>query len=308
LHETAPPTEHLSEAWVTLGDDLVYELAVGTVEFGEGTSTAHVQIAAGQLRTTPARIRLVQSDTDRTGFDTGAFASAGLSVAGNAVLRAAGAVRDRILEFAAAHTGVHVVLCSMDDDGVVCGDRRVSLAELVAAARARGIRFTAARKAYGSPRGVTSNTQGFRVAVHRVTGEIRILYSVQAADAGVVINPAQVRGQVEGGVAQGIGFALTENHHVDDHGVMTNPSLRNYRIPAYADVPRTEVILVGSADSVGPLHAKGMAECCINPVAPALANAVHDATGVRYRALPLTPERIYGRLQAQRSVAAGRAP
>ncbi|MBX7551311.1 molybdopterin-dependent oxidoreductase [Streptomyces sp. NPDC004232] len=308
LHETAPPTEHLSEAWVTLGDDLVYELAVGTVEFGEGTSTAHVQIAAGQLRTTPARIRLVQSDTDRNGFDTGAFASAGLSVAGNAVLRAAGAVRDRILEFAAAHTGVHVVLCSMDDDGVVCGDRRVSLAELVAAARARGIRFTAARKAYGSPRSVTSNTQGFRVAVHRVTGEIRILYSVQAADVGVVINPAQVRGQVEGGVAQGIGFALTENHHVDDHGVMTNPSLRNYRIPTYADVPRTEVLLVGSADSVGPLHAKGMAECCINPVAPALANAVHDATGIRYRALPLTPERIYGRLQAQQSVAAGRAP
>ncbi|MEV6049496.1 molybdopterin-dependent oxidoreductase [Streptomyces sp. NPDC052107] len=305
LHETAPPTEHLSEAWVTLGDDLIYELAVGTVEFGEGTSTAHVQIAASQLGTTPARIRLVQSDTDRTGFDTGAFASAGLFVAGNAVLRAAGAVRDRILEFAAAHTGVHVVLCSMDDDGVVCGDRRVSLAELVASARARGIRFAAARKAYGSPRSVTSNTQGFRVAVHRVTGEIRILYSVQAADAGVIINPAQVRGQVEGGVAQGIGFALTENHHVDDNGAMANPNFRNYRMPTYADVPRTEVLLVDSADSVGPMRSKGMAECCINPVAPALANAVHDATGVRYRALPLTPERIYGRLHAQQSVPAG---
>ncbi|MEU6776498.1 molybdopterin-dependent oxidoreductase [Streptomyces sp. NPDC046759] len=308
LHETAPPTEHLSEAWVTLGDDLVYEVAVGTVEFGEGTSTAHVQIAAGQLGTTPGRIRLVQSDTDRTGFDTGAFASAGLFVAGNAVLRAAGAVRDRILEFAAAHTGEHVVMCSMDDDGVVCGDRRVSLAELVALARARGIRFTAARKAYGSPRSVTSNTQGFRVAVHRVTGETRILYSVQAADAGVIINPAQVRGQVEGGVAQGIGFALTENHHIDDNGVMANPNFRNYRMPTFADVPRTEVLLVDSADSVGPMRAKGMAECCINPVAPALANAVHDATGVRYRALPLTPERIYGRLRAQQSVSAGRAP
>ncbi|MCZ0990867.1 molybdopterin-dependent oxidoreductase [Streptomyces diastatochromogenes] len=305
LHETAPPTEHLSEAWVTLGDDLLYELAVGTAEFGEGTSTAHVQIAANQLGTTPSRIRLVQSDTDRTGFDTGAFASAGLFVAGNAVLRAANAVRDRILHFAAAHTGVHVVMCTMDDDGVVCGDRRVSLAELVALARARGIRFTAARKAYGSPRSVTSNTQGFRVAVHRVTGEIRILYSVHAADAGVIINPAQVRGQVEGGVAQGIGFALTENHHVDDNGVMVNPNLRNYRIPTYADIPRTEVLLVDSADSVGPMRAKGMAECCINPVAPALANAVHDATGVRYRALPLTPERIYGRLPAEQSVSAG---
>jgi CO/xanthine dehydrogenase Mo-binding subunit len=121
----------------------------------------------------------------------------------------------------------------------------------------------------------------------------------------VIINPAQVRGQVEGGVAQGIGFALTENHHVDDNGVMTNPNFRNYRMPTYADVPRTEVLLVDSADSVGPMRSKGMAECCINPVAPALANAVHDATGVRHRALPLTPERIYGRLHAQQSVPAG---
>lgn len=302
LHETAPPTEHVSEAWVTLGDDLVYEVAVGTVEFGEGTSTAHVQIAADQLGTTPSRIRLVQSDTDRTGFDTGAFASAGLFVSGNAVLRAANAVRDRILEFAAAHTGVHLVMCAMDDEDVVCGDQRVSLAELVALARARGIRFTAARKAYGSPRSVTSNTQGFRIAVHRVTGEIRILRSVQATDAAVVINPAQVRGQVEGGVAQGIGFALTENYQVDANGAMANPNLRNYRIPTYADVPRTEVLLVDSADSFGPLRSKGMAECCINPVAPALANALHDATGLRYRELPLTPERVYRRLSEIQSV------
>ncbi|MFI0773856.1 molybdopterin-dependent oxidoreductase [Streptomyces sp. NPDC021212] len=302
LHETAPPTEHISEAWVTLGDDLMYELAVGTVEFGEGTSTAHVQIAAGRLGTTPSRIRLVQSDTDRTGFDTGAFASAGLFVSGNAVLRAADAVRDRILRFAAAHTGADLAMCSMDDGGVVCGDQYVPLEELVASARARGIRFTAARKAYGSPRSVTSNAHGFRIAVHPVTGEIRILRSVQATDAAVVINPAQVRGQVEGGVAQGIGFALTEHHHIDANGVMANPNLRNYRIPTYADIPRTDVLLVDSADSFGPLRSKGMAECCINPVAPALANALHDATGVRHRALPLTPERIYRRPGEDQSV------
>jgi putative selenate reductase molybdopterin-binding subunit len=303
LHETAPPTEHISEAWATLRADGTYEIAVGTVEFGEGTSTAHVQIAATQLGTTPARIHLVQSDTDRTGFDTGAFASAGLFVAGNAVHRASTALRDHILTFAAAHAEVDVTSCSMDDDGVVCGSTRLSLAELLDAARARGIRFTEARKAYGSPRSVTSNTHGFRIAVHRITGEIRILYSVQATDAGVVINPAQVRGQVEGGVAQGIGFALTENFHVDANGVMVNPNLRNYRIPTYADVPRTEVLLVDSDDSVGPMRSKGMAECCINPVAPALANALENATGVRYRALPLTPERIYRRLAPSRLLA-----
>jgi CO/xanthine dehydrogenase Mo-binding subunit len=296
LHETAPPTEHVSDAWATLRADGVYEIAVGTVEFGEGTSTAHVQIAATVLGTTPSRIHLVQSDTDRTGFDTGAFASAGLFVAGNAVLNASTALRDRILGFAAAHAGVGVDACTMDDDAVVCGSVRLSLAELFAAAGERGVRFTVARKAYGSPRSVTSNTHGFRIAVHRVTGEIRILYSVQAADPGVVINPAQVRGQIEGGVAMGIGFALTENFHVDDEGVMVNPNLRNYRIPTYADIPRTEVLLVKSTDSVGPMRSKGMAECCINPVAPALANALEDATGVRFRELPFSPERIYGQL------------
>jgi CO/xanthine dehydrogenase Mo-binding subunit len=117
-----------------------------------------------------------------------------------------------------------------------------------------------------------------------------------------VINPVQVRGQVEGGVAQGIGFVLTENFHVDANGVMMNPNLRNYRIPTYADAPRTEVLLVDSADSVGPMRSKGIAECCINPVAPALANAVANATGVRYRSLPLSPERIYSQLSASRLV------
>jgi len=296
IHETAPPTDHVSEAWATLRDDGSYEIAVGTVEFGEGTSTAHVQIAASMLGTTPSRVHLVQSDTDRTGFDTGAFASAGLFVSGNAVQYASTALRDSILHFAARHAGVDVSACSMDDDGVLCGDVRLTLAQLLEAAAERGTRFTVSRKAYGSPRSVTSNAHGFRIAVHRITGEIRILYSVHAADPGVVINPQQVRGQIEGGVAQAIGFALTENFRVDDTGRMVNPNLRNYRIPTYADIPRTEVLVVETHDSVGPMKSKGIAESNVNPVAPALANALYDAAGVRYRDLPFTPERIYRRL------------
>jgi putative selenate reductase molybdopterin-binding subunit len=82
--------------------------------------------------------------------------------------------------------------------------------------------------------------------------------------------------------------------HIDDNGVMVNATLRTYRIPTFADVPRTKVILVDSSDSVGPMRAKGIAECCINPIAPAL----YDANGVRYRELPLTPERIYDRVRS----------
>src|SRR5262249_7311913 len=154
--------------WATLRDDSVYEIAVGTVEFGEGTSTAHVQIAAQNLGTTPRRIHLVQSDTDRNGFDTGAFASAGLFVSGNAVNYASAALRDRILVFAASHAGVDVADCALDDDGVRCGTTQMTIAELLEAGRQRGIRFTESRKAYGSPRSVISNTHGFRIAVHRV--------------------------------------------------------------------------------------------------------------------------------------------
>ena len=203
IHETAPPTEHVSDAWATLRDDGIYEIAVGTVEFGEGTSTAHVQIAASVLGTTPSRIHLVQSDTDRTGFRHRGVRQRGTVRLGQRRAER----RDRA---ARQHPALRRLLtsvstltsCSMDDDGVKCGDARLTLDELLEAARGRGIRFTVSRKAYGSPRSVTSNTHGFRIAVHRVTGEIRILYSVHATDAGVVINPAQVRGQIEGGVAQ----------------------------------------------------------------------------------------------------------
>jgi CO/xanthine dehydrogenase Mo-binding subunit/aerobic-type carbon monoxide dehydrogenase small subunit (CoxS/CutS family) len=293
MHDTAPPTEHRSNAAVRLLDDGYYELATGTAEFGNGTTTQHVQIVATLLGTTTNRVRVIQSDTDRTGFDTGAFASTGTFVAGKAVALAAEALRDRILAFAARHTDVPIDLCRMDFDSVICGEVRVPLTDLAAAADEAGVQLGLSRKAYGSPRSVAFNVHGLRIAVHRVTGEIMILQSVHAADAGTVINPMQLRGQVEGAVAQGLGWALYERIVLDDTGKIVNPQFRNYRIPAYADIPRTEIYFADTVDSIGPLGAKGMGECPINPVAPALANALADATGVRFRDLPFRPDLIF---------------
>ncbi len=293
MHDTAPPTEHRSEAWLRLEEDGSYRLAIGTAEFGNGTTTQHLQIAASVLETSAARVAIVQSDTDRTGYDTGAFASTGTFVAGNAVRFAAEALRTKILDFAASHSGANRDECSLHGDIVQCGTLPIPLVDLATAAHTAGIRLDVARKAYGAPRSVAFNAQGFRVAVHRVTGEIEILHSVHAADAGVVINPMQCRGQVEGAVAQGVGWATTERLAFTDDGRIINPSLRNYRIPAFADAPRTEVHFADTHDAFGPLGAKGMGECPINPIAPALANAIADATGVRFRALPFTPDRIY---------------
>ncbi|MEZ4175286.1 molybdopterin cofactor-binding domain-containing protein, partial [Salmonella enterica] len=134
-----------------------------------------------------------------------------------------------------------------------------------------------------TPRSVAFNVQGFRVAVNPETGEVRILQSVQAADAGVVLNPEQCRGQVEGGVAQAIGSALYEEMRVGADGRVLTQTLRNYHIPQLADIPQTKVYFADTYDELGPLGAKSMSESPYNPVAPALANAIARAVGVRPR-------------------------
>ena len=150
----------------------------------------------------------------------------------------------------------------------------------------------------GTPRSIAFNVQGFRVAVQPDTGELRILHSVQAADAGRVINPMQCRGQVEG--RRGAG---------DRGGALRGPADRRRRprrkprlpplpYPAWADLPRTEVLFADTTDSVGPFGAKSMSESPFNPVAPALANAVADAVGFRCRDLPLAADRVFRALRA----------
>ena len=160
----------------------------------------------------------------------------------------------------------------------------------------RGDRFDVRRKAYLSPRSVGFNVHGVRVAVHRVTGEVMTLQSVHAADIGRLINPMQCRGQIDGAIAMGFGWALYEKMVYDANGTMVNPALRDYRIPAFADVPRSEVYFADTYDKIGPLGAKAQGECAINAVAPAIANAVANATGVRFPDLPLTPDRIFEKL------------
>ena len=172
--------------------------------------------------------------------------------------------------------------------------------ELHAAGAKVDHRFTVSRRAYLSPRTIAFNVQGVRLAVHRVTGEIRILHSVHAADIGRPINPMQCRGQLDGAVAMGYGWALIENM-VHDEGHMVNPQLRNCRIPAFADTPHTDIFFADTVDTIGPLGAKSQGECGINPVAPAVSNALANATGVRFAHLPFTPDRLFAKLRLTRS-------
>ena len=291
--DCTPPTEHRSEARLSLEPDGHYQLAIGSPEMGNGSTTVRHQIIATVMNTSVEQVRMIQSDTDRTGYDTGPFASTGTPVAGKAVLLASEGLRDKILAFASEHLGVPRDKCCLEHDAVAYHEKRVTLGELATAARKAGRSLEIVRKAYGTPRSVAFNVHGFRIAVHRITAEIIILQSVHAADAGVVLNPMQLRGQIEGAIAQGIGWALMERMVFDQEGRVINGSFRNYRIPAFADVPRSDIYFAETYDAFGPLGAKSMSESPINPIAPALANALADATGIRFHDLPLRPDHIY---------------
>jgi putative selenate reductase molybdopterin-binding subunit len=291
--DTVPPAGHLADARISLREDGGFELTVGTAEFGNGTSTVHRQIAATALATTVDQIRLLQSDTAHGGHDTGAYGSTGTFVAGRATQAAAENLAEAIRNFASAATRTSPDTCVLKSNSAVCGKQHLSFAELAEAARTQGQTLSANGSSGGTPRSVAFNVQGFRVAVNKGTGEIKILKSVHAADAGRVANPMQCRGQVEGGVAQSLGATLYEEMVIDDGGRVVNPNIRDYHLPSFADIPRTEVFFADTVDSLGPMGAKSMSESPYNPVAAALGNALADATGIRFTTVPFKPDRLF---------------
>ena len=288
LLDTVPPGGHPGRSVVAERPGGGYQAFVGTAEFGNGTTTIHQQLVADVLGCDPGEVEVFSSDTDRSGHDTGAYGSTGIVVAGTATMRAARALAEAIAERDAA--------------GRADGKRpagKLPGGELPAGELPAGELLQAEGYCDGRSRSVTAAVQGFRVAVDASTGEIRVLQSVQAVDAGTVLNPVQLRGQVEGGVAQALGAALFEEVRIDAAGVVTTRALREYHVPVLADVPRTEVLFASSTyDPFGPHGAKPMSEAPFNPVAPALANAVRDATGVRLASLPLRRDVVYDALNA----------
>jgi putative selenate reductase molybdopterin-binding subunit len=291
--DTVPPAGHFADCKISLREDGGFELVVGTAEFGNGTSTVHRQIAATALATTVDQIRLLQSDTAHGGHDTGAYGSTGTFVAGRATQAAAENLAEDIRIFASTATKTSPDACVLENDTAICGKQHLSFAALAEAARAQGQTLSANGTSAGTPRSVAFNVQGFRVAVNKGTGEVRILKSVQAADAGRVANPMQCRGQIEGGVAQSLGATLYEELVIDDGGRVVNPKFRDYHLPQFADIPRTEVYFADTTDSIGPMGAKSMSESPYNPVAAALGNALADATGIRFTAVPFKPDRLF---------------
>ncbi|MDM9385154.1 molybdopterin-dependent oxidoreductase [Chlorogloeopsis sp. ULAP01] len=261
---------HVASAKLSLLRNGKYELRTGSVDVGTGSDTTLRQIVAEVLDVEVTDINIVSGDTKETPFDAGSYASATLYISGQAVKLAAEKLIDKLRNEPLSH-----------QDEININEEDLVAVEVSYAADAATLTFA---------------VQGVEVEVDKETGKIEVLRCVQAIDIGKAINPRICHGQAIGGIAMGIGYALTEELLFDEQGRIINSNLRNYRIPTASDIPPIEVFLVEKADPYGPFGAKGVGEITTNCTAPAIANAVAHATGIRLRQLPMTPERVWRQL------------
>jgi putative selenate reductase molybdopterin-binding subunit len=283
-----------ASALLRMNEDGSFHLQVGATDLGTGSDTVLAQIAAETLGVTLDKITVTSSDTDVTPFDVGAYASSTTIISGGAVKKTAEKMRAQILETASRMLETPVEQLS-------CGDNRVTAAEGKSVSMAE----VAMHAMYKDKRHIIENASHFNtdspppfcaqfaeVEVDTATGKVRVVELVTAVDCGVAINPQLAEGQAEGAVAQGLGLALSEEMLFDAAGRMRNPSFTDYKMFGPQDMPKLTTILVPTEEPLGPYGAKSIAEVPINGVAPAVANAIYNAVGVRIRELPILPERV----------------
>ena len=307
LHDT-------SEAWVGVEVDGTVIVRSGVTDIGAGQTSALGQIAVETLGVTLDRVVIYNSDSAVTPLAGTTTATRALYMTGNAVRRAAGAIRERFAARAATAFGVDASEIEMADNRVFVAGRpelEMSFVDLVTLCAADGVHrselaiFRAPFSDKLDPEtgqgqahpDYTYGAHAIEVAVDIETGEVTVLKSIGAHDIGQAINPAAVEGQIEGGAAQGQGYALSEEM-VYREGRLETPSFSEYLIPTAMDVPQIKSIILESRSGIGPFGAKGIGEPALTPVAPAVANAVADAIGVRVHDLPITPEKIVNALAA----------
>lgn len=296
MHGSGVAGLDMGSATIKMNDDGSFHLLIGATDLGTGSDTILAQMAAEILGVQVQDIIVYSSDTDFTPFDKGAYASSTTYVSGGAVRKAAVLVREQIQEHAAGMLAdVSPGQLSLEAGKVQAPDgRSVSLSEVALSSLHQRdqhqIIASASHVSQVSP--PPTAAQFVEVVVDMQMGRIRPERLLMVVDCGRVINPITAAGQVEGGMAQALGFSLTEEMLFDRRGEPQNPRLGAYVIPRADDMPVTDVIFVETDEPSGPYGAKSVAEISIDGVAPALVSAVHDATGVWIREVPLTPERV----------------
>jgi xanthine dehydrogenase molybdenum-binding subunit len=288
----------------------------GATDMGQGADTVIAQIVAEELGVKAEDVIVTHTDTDVCPWDVGAHASRTTFVAGNSARGAARKVKEQILEIAAKSLGEDYENLDIRDRTIF--SKKDPEKKMVLGKALRAAHYTAGGKmvmaeyfydpanenldrefkgnlsmayAYG--------THGVEVEVDKETGQIKILRYIAAHDVGRSINPMLLEGQVYGGAAMGIGYALTERLILQDGKVM-NPNFLDYKILTAKDVPNIEPIVIETNDEFGPFGAKGVGEPGLVPTAPAIANAIYDAIGVRIKELPISPEKVLAALKEKK--------
>jgi CO/xanthine dehydrogenase Mo-binding subunit len=285
---------------VALDEGGCYQLLVGSVDMGQGNATAFVQIAAHELGCRVGDIELMMGDT-LLGPDSGpSCASRNIAVIGSATASAARDLRHRILEAAADELRIGTDRLALVGKAVVVEgrDRSLGLAGLGPLLGQGNAQVPQVEEiAPGLPhRRFGYAAQVALVEVDLLTGEVDVLKVHQVVDAGKVINRQGVEAQSEGGIAQGLGYALSEDTLVEE-GQILNPTLSTYIIPSVSDVPvEIETTILELPGPAGAYGAKGIGEIVFSPTAAAILNAVYHATGTRFTRIPLLPERVLERL------------
>jgi putative selenate reductase molybdopterin-binding subunit len=300
MHGTAIPGLDMGGASLKINDDGSFNLLVGATDLGTGSDTVLAQIAAEVVGVSTNDVIIYSSDTDMTPFDTGAYASSTTYISGMAVMRAAEQVRDQIRDRAAIDLGVEASLIELYENAAWAPDGRSVSLETIALStlHQEGQHQIMANASYVSPESPPPYAAQFaEVEVDMDTGQVTVIRLVMAVDCGVPINPVTASGQVEGGMVQALGYGHCEEMAYDDDGRMVNAAFGPYKIYRADEMPALEAILVQTMEASGPFGAKAIAEIPKDGVAPALRNAIADATGVRINDIPFTPERVWRALQ-----------
>jgi CO/xanthine dehydrogenase Mo-binding subunit len=299
------------------------DVFTGATDIGQGSDTVIAQIVAEVIGVLPEDVNIIDRDTDVCPWDVGVHASRTTFVAGNAAVGAAKKVKEKILQTSAGYVDrwkdkdgtKHEIKLDDDPKNLTIKDRmvysvkepekKIALGKILRGAHYEKFGTMIMAECFYDPdnenldreyKGNLSKTyaygaHGAEVEVDTETGKVRILKYIAAHDVGRAINPMLLEGQIYGAAAMGTGYALTERLILEKGEVM-NPNFRDYKILTAKDVIPIEPVIVETMDQDGPYGAKGIGEPGLVPTAPAIANAIYDAIGVRIRDLPMTPERI----------------
>ena len=283
---------------MVLNQDGSIQLMMGATEIGQGADTVFTQMAAEVLGVTEDKVYIVSTqDTDVTPFDTGAYASRQSYVSGKAVKKTAEMMKDKILEYAAWKLKMDQQTLDIRNNMIVTAEGEELLTMEALATEAlysleRSVHITAEATSHCKENTFASGACFAEVEVDMPLGKVNVLKIINVHDSGILMNPKLAEAQVHGGMSMGLGYGLSEELMYDAKGKPLNNNLLDYKLPTAMDTPELNVEFIELQDPTGPFGNKALGEPPAIPVAPAIRNAVLQATGIGFNQLPMEPQRL----------------